>query len=75
MLANKNQVLIDLGKRIKQLRIAKNISQEGLALASNIDSSYVGKIERGESNPSYLMLCAIANTLEIPVKDVISKED
>jgi transcriptional regulator with XRE-family HTH domain len=75
MSASKNQSLITLGLRIKQLRAAKKISQEKLALASNIDSSYVGRIERGESNPTYLMLCAIAKTLEVSVKDVISNVD
>ena len=39
-----------LGERIRVQRKACRISQDALALACNIDRSYVGRIERGEVN-------------------------
>ncbi len=66
----KNKNLIELGLKIKALRKSRKISQEKLALDSNIDYSYIGRIERGENNPTYLMLCAIAETLKISMVEL-----
>ena len=52
-----------LGERIRQARKAKGISQENLALESDIDRSYIGGVERGERNPSFKKLCLIAKTV------------
>jgi transcriptional regulator with XRE-family HTH domain len=68
---NYHSQLIELGCRIKALRKQKNFSQESLALDSGIDYSYLGRIERGENNPTYLILCAIAKTLCVNLKELI----
>jgi transcriptional regulator with XRE-family HTH domain len=52
-----------LGERIRQARKVKGLSQEDLALASNIAPSYIGGVERGERNPSLKILCAIAKII------------
>jgi predicted transcriptional regulator len=48
-----------LGERIRVARKAKALSQEDLALLADIDRSYIGRVERGEQNPSFKKLCAI----------------
>jgi transcriptional regulator with XRE-family HTH domain len=52
-----------LGHRIREARKFKGLSQEDLALKSNTDTSYIGGVERGQRNPSFKKLCAIAKTL------------
>jgi transcriptional regulator with XRE-family HTH domain len=52
-----------LGQRIREARKAKGLSQEDLALESNTASSYIGGVERGQRNPSFKKLCAIAKTV------------
>ncbi|HBP1052322.1 TPA: helix-turn-helix transcriptional regulator [Pseudomonas aeruginosa] len=52
-----------LGKRIRVQRKACRISQDALALACNIDRSYVGRIERGEVNITVEKLYRIAGQL------------
>jgi transcriptional regulator with XRE-family HTH domain len=49
-----------LGHRIREARKAKGLSQEDLALESNTAPSYIGGVERGQRNPSFKKLCAIA---------------
>lgn len=49
-----------LGERIRMQRKACRISQDALALACNIDRSYVGRIERGEVNITVEKLYRIA---------------
>ena len=52
-----------LGERIRVQRKASRISQHALALACNIDRSYVGLIERGEVNITVEKLYRIASVL------------
>jgi len=52
-----------LGQRIRDARKARGLSQEDLALKSDTNPSYVGGIERGQRNPSFKKMCAIARTL------------
>jgi transcriptional regulator with XRE-family HTH domain len=55
--------LLKLGSQIRELRKSKGLSQEQLALKAEVDRSYVGGIERGERNVSFLTLVKIANCL------------
>jgi transcriptional regulator with XRE-family HTH domain len=49
------------------MRKLKNLTQENLALKSNIDRSYIGGVERGERNLSFEKLCQIARSLDCDV--------
>lgn len=54
---------VDLAAQIKRARANQGLSQEGLALAAQIDRTYLSQIERHQTNPSLLVLARIANTL------------
>jgi transcriptional regulator with XRE-family HTH domain len=54
-----------LGQLIRARREALGISQEGLGEAAGMDRSHMGAIERGEGNPSYGLLLAIAEALHV----------
>lgn len=58
-----DQLAKALGKRIRHRRKARGLSQDGLALLSGIDRSYVGRIERGEINITVEKLYRIARVL------------
>jgi len=68
MVVSANKAPIIFGERIKILRKQKGLSQEELALNSGIDRSYLGKIERGESNIALKKIILISNALKIPPK-------
>ena len=63
-------VLIGLGKSIRQIRLKKGYSQESVALASELDRSYFGGIERGEHNVAVINLQKIATALGVSIKDL-----
>lgn len=52
-----------LAKEIRQARIRAGLSQEELALAADVDRTYVSQIERRVANPSLLVLVRLAETL------------
>jgi len=55
--------LVQLGDRIRSERKSQGLTQEALADAASLDRSYIGGIERGERNISFLTLCEIARVL------------
>jgi len=54
-----------LGKRIKQIRLQQNLSQEELSYKAEIEYSQVSRIERGVINTSVSQIFAIAKALNI----------
>ena len=58
-----------LGKRIRELRKQKGLSQEELGWKSELHFTYIGGVERGEKNCSIITLEKIAKGLEINIKD------
>lgn len=61
------QELIALGTVIREKREAQELTQHELAERANVDRNYIGMVERGERNPSYLSLIKIAAGLGMPV--------
>lgn len=60
----RNEVEIKrFGKWVRQIRIAKNISQENLAYEAEIEYSQVSRIERGIINTCISQVFAIAKAL------------
>jgi transcriptional regulator with XRE-family HTH domain len=58
------------GKRVRQLRTEKGLSQEALALACDLDRSYIGGVERGERNVSLVNIQKIATALGVPMREL-----
>jgi transcriptional regulator with XRE-family HTH domain len=53
------------GDRLRQLRKQARLSQEQLALQSELDRSYIGRVERGKHNISLVNIHRIAEALGI----------
>ena len=56
--------LIRLGAAIRAIRGRKQFTQERLALRSRLDRSFVGQVERGESNVSFLNVLRLLQGLD-----------
>lgn len=65
------QELVQLGQIIRAKRECQNLTQVDLASKCSVDRNYIGMVERGERNPSYLSLIKIAKGLNIPVYQLI----
>ncbi len=62
---------IKFGERIRQKRIQIGISQDKLALLSEIDRSYVGRIERGEVNITLEKAYQLAEVLNCDICELL----
>lgn len=56
-----------LGKRIRSRRGELGLSQEGLANEAGLDRSYVGRIERGEHNLTFVALVKLCRAMKCDV--------
>ena len=67
----KDERMIAFGKRIREARKSKGISQERLAEMAGIDRSYMGNIERGEKNITLKKAYEICDALDVEIKDLV----
>lgn len=63
-----------VGSVIHELRKAKGLSVKDLAQASNISSSMLSQLERGNANPSINTLREIASVLDVPLFRLFMEE-
>lgn len=57
-----------LAEVIKTERLKLGLSQEALALAAEVDRTYVSQIERGVANPSLLILHRLAAVMGLSLQ-------
>jgi len=61
------EILVQVGKRIRELRKARGLSQHALAEKCGFTFSYIGGVERAEKNISLINLSKITDALEVGV--------
>jgi len=65
-----NQFLAEIGYRIREARLAQNITQAELAERCNLHRTFIGSVERGERNLSILNLRLIAKKLTVSIEEL-----
>ena len=60
------------GKRIKELRLQKGLSQEALANIAELDRTYIPSIEQGKRNVSIIVIEKLAIALDIEINKLIT---
>ena len=63
------------GTRLREIRRLKALSQEALALACDLDRTYIGGVERGERNISLINIYKIADALQVPPSELLREGD
>jgi len=63
----------ELGKRIREIRKIKELTQEELGEMASLSYKYVGELERGKVNVSLDSLVRISQALEIDIGDLFRK--
>jgi transcriptional regulator with XRE-family HTH domain len=58
------------GRRLRRLRLARDITQEGFAEQAGISTTFLALIERGVNAPSFETIEEIARALRIPVAEL-----
>lgn len=68
------KLLKEFGKRIRQLRTERKLSQEELSFRTGFHRTYIGMVERGERNISLSNVGVFAKTFEMSVSELLNFE-
>jgi transcriptional regulator with XRE-family HTH domain len=68
-------VLIQVGRRIRELRMEAGLTQEELAERADLHPTYLGGVERGERNVSLNNLSKVAAALHVPLRSLVAFQD
>jgi transcriptional regulator with XRE-family HTH domain len=63
--ANTSLILQALGRRIRELRTERGYSQEAFADKCGVHRTFMGTVERGESNLSFSNIAKVADALGV----------
>ncbi|MEJ0104370.1 MAG: helix-turn-helix transcriptional regulator [Bacteroidota bacterium] len=66
---------VKVGKRITQLRKAKNLSQEKFSYEADMERTYLTHIENGRKNISLSTLDKIHGALNVSLKDFFDSKE
>ena len=66
--------LTALGQKMREARKKKDLTQQELADLSHVSVKQIAKIEKGEINPSYLILKALAKVLPLSLDTLINPD-
>jgi len=67
-----NAVIENLGRRIREIRIQKGVSQQELAHMCNLELSQINRIELGKINTSVSHIFLIAEKLKVKPVDLLN---
>jgi len=67
-----NQALRRLGMRIRELRTGRGWSQEAFADIAGVHRTYMGHLERGEKNVSFLSMLRVASALGVTLSELVA---
>ena len=71
--AQQDRVKQRFGARLRELRKARDMSQEEVAFAADLDRSYLSGIERGKKNLSLVNIHRIARALRVEAGELFGE--
>jgi transcriptional regulator with XRE-family HTH domain len=71
---HRHDTLRRFGRTVRSFRTTAGLSQEDLADRAEIHRTYIGGIERGERNPTLMMICRLAEALEIRPSQLLESD-
>lgn len=63
---------VAFGRRVRELRVDRGLSQETLAELAGLHRTYVSSLERGERNVALQNIHRLAKALDVEVADLFS---
>jgi len=63
--------IIKFGKKLKEVRERKNLSQGDVARILGVHRTYISGLERGRRNPSLLTVQKVAKALGVSAKELL----
>lgn len=70
MTTNRQAIRTDLGKAIRELRESRGLTLDALSAKAGMHTTYLSRIERAHSSPTWEKVAALAEALELPISAI-----
>lgn len=70
-----DNVLRDVGQRLRTLRLERGLTLEGLSEQTGISASTISRLETGKRNPTLELLLPISRIYRVPLDDLVGVQD
>lgn len=67
---DENYINIFIGRKIREIRVQKGITQQMLADACDMEIPNLSRIENGRTNPTVRTLFKLCQALDFPMQDL-----
>jgi len=71
-MADKRNPCTEFGKRVRELRLERGLSQEQLGQLAGLDRTYISSAEAGRRNVSLKTIYKLAEALEVRAADLLA---
>jgi transcriptional regulator with XRE-family HTH domain len=68
-------IRLAFGRKVRELRSRARWSQDKLAEESGLHRTYIGGVERGERNPTLVIIKKIADAFGVSLLELLSLDD
>jgi transcriptional regulator with XRE-family HTH domain len=72
MTRSRQAIREDLGQTIRELREARGMTLDVLSAKAGMHTTYLSRIERAHSSPTWEKVSALADALELPISAIAS---
>ena len=66
----RTEIRTDLGKAIRELREGRGLTLDALAEKAGMHTTYLSRIERAHSSPTWEKVSSLAEALDLPVSEI-----
>jgi transcriptional regulator with XRE-family HTH domain len=66
----RTEIRTDLGKAIRELREARGLTLDALAEKAGMHTTYLSRIERAHSSPTWEKMSSLGEALDMPVSEI-----
>jgi transcriptional regulator with XRE-family HTH domain len=70
-MAQRTNITVRFGRRVRELRLCAELSQEEFAAQCDLDRTYISGIERGVRNVALRNIDRIAKTLRVSLSELM----
>ena len=65
---------MDFGERLREARIAQKMTQQAVANSIQVELRTYQRYEQGSREPSFALLCALADTLNVTTDHLLGRK-
>ncbi len=72
MRLSKEDLIVKVGERVREIRLSKGLTLERVAFDAGIDYSQLSRIELGKINTSIYQIYVVSKSLDVSIVDILN---